>query len=92
MMSDSENMLNHAASLGTVIAHDLFVFMLNPKHRGPTFTWDKLEDLAVRQVRNFVPQNVHAEFGCIAERSCRDAVRRCLRGSGVCEWLPLGGE
>ncbi len=86
-----------AQDVGNAVATHLFVTMLNPKYRGPKFTWTKFEDMAARQAESHAGLSFSSRIwnrykSLIIESACHSArltAKRLLKDSGVLEWLPL---
>jgi hypothetical protein len=82
-----------ARGVGSAVAYDLFVVMLNPKFRGSEFRWVNLEDMAARQASSSL--GMQGDFGKdhnkmqeAAADYARYIIKACLKDSGVENWLP----
>ena len=83
-----------AELVGERIGYKIFVMMLNPKYRGPNFTWQRLEsmvmDLASGQVGlagNFGKDL--KEMKVVARDSAKRVLSGCFEDSDVQNWLMI---
>jgi hypothetical protein len=84
----SQKRLGIAQNIGTVVAYDLFVMMLNPKNRGENFTLDVLVDMVKRKA--ILQVSLAGDFGRdvkameeIAEQYAQLTIKHCIKESGV---------
>ncbi|MNV71108.1 hypothetical protein D3C71_1641110 [compost metagenome] len=67
------------------IVGDKMSMLLNPKYRGPNFSWDKFPDMMARQCRIYLPINVvmsqHMIEQCLdyAEQEGRDIAQTWVK-------------
>jgi hypothetical protein len=95
-----ENFTIPAQNHGRATATHLFVSMLNPKYRGPNFTWDIFVRMASKTARATVYQGFSDadwnRYGPLLKESAGDSARlvamELLRDSDVQSWLPLVSE
>lgn len=72
-----------------ILTHEFFVSMLNPHLRGPTFTWEKFEDLAVRFAVRQIALSAPDLDPLRVESAARLEARHILKESQVAEWMTL---
>ena len=93
-------MEKRAEILGRSVAARLFAQMLNPKYRGPSFTWDGFPQMCQGLARSQAWQanrvSVHdrnaAKLEEAAARGAEAAAQEFLEESQVAMWMKLGKE
>jgi hypothetical protein len=82
-----------AQSVGSACAHSHFIMYLNPKFRGPNFTWDRLKDMSglvgcqVALAGNFGKDL--REMERVAVDHYEWTVEHILKESDIRTWMPL---
>lgn len=91
-----DKILPKAQALGEAVANHEFVVMLNPKYRGPNWTWDKFVPRCVGQAEVTAWQSFtdrewkrwEKEIVGAAVNAAEHAAKRILEESGLLEWWP----
>ena len=91
-----DKILPKAQALGEAVANHEFVVMLNPKYRGPNWTWDKFVPRCVGQAEVTAWQSFtdrewkrwEKEIVEAAVNAAEHAAKRILEESGLLEWWP----
>ena len=95
MLSDKRRYI--ASVVGAEFGYSHFVMMLNPKYRGPKFTWESLANTAANLAEGQI--GLEGNWGRdlkamrkVAAESARATISFCLRESNIQQWLPLENE
>lgn len=91
-----DKILPRAQAHGYAVANHEFACMLNPKYRGPNWTWDKFVPRCIEQAEVTVWQSFtdrewkrwEKEIVEAAGKSAEHAAEEVIRTSGLLEWWP----
>ena len=83
-----------AKNVGVAVAYNHFIFMLNPRYRGPKFAWDDLYPIVSEHTQIHVEQvgdfgRDRKEMREVALQWAKYTLDTCFMESEVKKWLPV---